>query len=137
MHKDPIKFRFITAAARCSMKPLSVILHKVLKFLKVHFKNYCRVAEKRGNKAYYYSINSSYQLIDYLGKHGNRIKGANCADFTNLFTNLDRDVIIKSLKFLLNLSFRNFNITHICVGKVNATGVVVQGASQQIMHSNW
>ncbi len=47
LHKNPYKFRFIAGAHYSTLKDVSVLLHRILQFLKVHFWNYTAIASQR------------------------------------------------------------------------------------------
>ena len=52
LHKNPVKFRFITAAKNCSTTNLSCLLKKILTHLKNHFRNYCNAKRIPPTKKY-------------------------------------------------------------------------------------
>ena len=47
MHKNPYKHRFIAGSARCSTKPLSILLTKLLTHIKQGLQKYCETAYSR------------------------------------------------------------------------------------------
>ena len=65
-HKCPYKFRFIAGASKCYNKQLAIKLSLALKCIKNHFKNYCKVIQKRTGISYYWSIDNSHEFINKL-----------------------------------------------------------------------
>ena len=62
-HKCPYKFRFIAGASKCYNKQLAIELSLALKCIKNHFKNYCKVIQKRTCISYYWSIDNSHEFF--------------------------------------------------------------------------
>ena len=96
-HKCPYKFRFIAGASKCYNKQLAIELSLALKCIKKHFKNYCKVIQKRTGISYYWSIDNSHEFIKNIAdiKTAHSIK---TYDFSTLYTNLPLDVIYDSLR---------------------------------------
>lgn len=107
MHKTPIKFRFITGAAESSLKPLSLELQKILKFLTKHFRNYCKQIAERTGISCYFSIDGSRKVTDKILSTNKKNTSIFCADFTSLFTNLPHETVKRNLGQLINLCFNN------------------------------
>lgn len=116
MHKNPIKFRFITGAYNSSIKPLSIMVHKILIFIQNHFHNYCSTIERYNNKNVYWSIKN----IDNLNFcKFNDDYSLYIADFTSLFTNLPHNITINAIHNLLDICFKNSKKRYIKVGFKN------------------
>lgn len=114
-HKSPIKFRFITGAYNSSVKPLSHILLKILKLFKEHFSNYCKsIHRNSGNKVYWTIQNSSEVDI----KKANKDNSINIytADFSNLFTSLPHDIVLRQMYKLADICFKNAQADKIEIG---------------------
>ena len=105
-HKCPYKFRFIAGASKCYNKQLAIELSLALKCIKNHFKNYCKVIQKRTGISYYWSIDNSHEFINKIAdiKTAHSIK---MFDFSTLYTNLPLDVIYDSLRSLIIKMFVN------------------------------
>ena len=105
-HKCPYKFRFIAGASKCYNKQLAIELSLALKCIKKHFKNYCKVIQKRTGISYYWSIDNSHEFIKNIAdiKTAHSIK---TYDFSTLYTNLPLDVIYDSLRSLIIKMFVN------------------------------
>ena len=91
------------------MKPLAQELHTVFTHLKNHFINYAKVIQNRNRtiKTYWSisNINISHELHN-ITFNNLRIY---TADFTDMFTNLEHDLIVKKMQQLLNVCFKNAN----------------------------
>ena len=84
----------------CKNKQLAIELLLALKCIKRHFKNYCKVIEKRTGICYYWSVDNSYELIIKISD----IKTARSNktfDFSTLYTNLSLDATYDSLRCLI------------------------------------
>ena len=86
-HKDPYKFRFIAGASHCYNKQIAVDLSLALKCIKIHFRNYCKVIQKRTGISFFWSVDNSLEFIDKISdiKTAHSIK---TFDFSTLYTNL-------------------------------------------------
>ena len=79
--------------SKCYNKQLTIDLSLRLKCIKNHFKNYCKVIQKRTSISYYWSIDNSCAFFNKIAdiKTAHSIK---TFDFSTLYTNLPLDVII-------------------------------------------
>ena len=107
MHKNPIKFRFIIAAPKCSIKPLSKAVTSV-------FKLFYNQIEHYNLKSYFYSsiktfwvIQNNQPVIDSLNKIN--LKGkADCIstfDFSTLYTTIPHDKLLDVMNELTDFCF--------------------------------
>ena len=105
-HKDPYKFRLIAGASHCYDKQIAVDLSFALKCIKIHFRNYCKVIQKRTGVSFFWSVDNSLEFIHKISdiKTAHSIK---TFDFSTLYTNLPLDVIYGSLKSLIIKMFAN------------------------------
>ena len=74
--------------------------------IKIHFRNYCKVIQKRTGISFFWSVDNSLEFIDKISD----IKTAHSLktfDFSALYTNLPLDVIDGSLKSLIIKMFAN------------------------------
>ena len=117
LHKNPYKFRFIAGAYNSSIKPLSLILHRVLKHFKEHFVRYCRVSEKQSGKKLYIAVQSSYDIVNYLKNYNIKPMTGKSYDFSTLYTTLPHDIIILKLYSLVDLLFNNAGKKYVAVPK--------------------
>ncbi len=98
-----------------SMKPPSLVLHTILKMFRGHFQNYCAVAGSRSNRNGFWSIDGSFQFLQFLNKVG-RSQKASCitaGDFGTLYTSLPHAVIKIQIFHLIDLCFRNAGKTYV------------------------
>ena len=116
LHKTPYKFRFIAGARHSSMKSLSVLLSKVLKHFRQHFRNYCKTTGSLRGLNLYWSVDNSKQVINLLEKVNNSIDFICSGDFSTLYTKLPHDSVKRQLFWLCDLLFRNTGKQYICVG---------------------
>ena len=65
-HKDPYKFRFIAGASHCYNKQIAVDLSFALKCIKIHFRNYCKVIQKRTCVSFFWGVDNSLEFIDKI-----------------------------------------------------------------------
>ncbi len=114
LHKTPYKFRFIAGAHKSSIKKPSLLLHRILQFLRKHFRNYAAIASRRTGKRFFWSVDNSEAVIQLL----NRVKTSKVvftADFSTLFTNLPHAVVRTYLQKLIDLCYKNSGKAYINV----------------------
>ena len=75
-HSFPNKCLFVTqtnlAFIAVHIENVTVTsLQKYRNIIKRHFKNYCKVIEKRMGTCYYWSVDNSYELIDNISDRKN------------------------------------------------------------------
>ena len=102
-HKNPVKFRFIVASNDCSNKPFSNAISKALKKVRIDRKYACEVSQKFDGVNKYWIIDSSQPIIDCVERLNQKqmTKSITTYDFTNLYTSLPHQDIIKSLSTLI------------------------------------
>ena len=66
MHKNTYKRRFIADAAKCSTKPLSILLTKLLTHIKLGLQKYCDTAYSRSGINQMWILKNSKELLDHL-----------------------------------------------------------------------
>jgi len=118
LHKNPYKFRFIAGARKSSMKPLSLLLTKILTFLKEHFRNYCFAAENFSGSKWYWSVDSSLATLQKI-KSTRKAKTITKADFSTLYTSLPHKLVLDEMWSLIHLLFGNSKKEFLCVGYKN------------------
>ena len=107
MHKNPIKFRFITAGRNSSLKQLSVLvglcLQKCLKVAKNH-SNYVNRFYSRND---FYVIDSNKDVLDYIFQNnlGYCRKSISTFDFSTLFTSIPHHQLKDNLTKFVNRIF--------------------------------
>ena len=66
MHKNPYKHRFIAGSARCSTKPLSILLTTLLTHIKQGLQKYCETAYSRSGVNQMWILKNSKELLEHL-----------------------------------------------------------------------
>ena len=66
MHKYPYKHRFIAGSAKCSTKPLSILLTKLLTHIKQGLQKYCETAYSRSEVNQMWILKNSKELLEHL-----------------------------------------------------------------------
>ncbi|MCP4978369.1 MAG: hypothetical protein GY931_19660 [Maribacter sp.] len=117
LHKNPYKFRYISGASKSSMRPLSILLNRILKHLKQHFRNYCNAAVFAGSSMFW-SIDSSLEALHHLRNKRN-VKKITTADFSTLYTCLPHKIVEQEISFLVHLLFKNAGKKYLCIGYTN------------------
>ncbi|EYC43681.1 hypothetical protein Y032_0484g2314 [Ancylostoma ceylanicum] len=108
MHKDPIKFRFITGAKKSTLKPLTMALQKMLSHFSKHVSSYCNVIKHRSGIKHHWSIDNSMKVVnDVLASE--RDMQVFSADFSSLFTDLPHQVVKENIRKLIIQCMRGYN----------------------------
>ena len=125
MHKNPSKSRFIVAAPKCSIKPLS-------KAITSAFKLFYRQIESYNNKCRFFSgintfwvIQNSRQVTEAIKKINKRgyARSVNTFDFSTLYTKIPHDKLIFVLHSIVDFCFKGGECKYIAVTKQGARWV--------------
>ena len=108
LHKNPYKFRFIAGASKSSLKPISIVLTKILTHVREWFRRYCKNCNFNGS----WSINSSLEVLQAI-KWKNNWKNITTADFSSMYTSLPHDLVLKEICSLLQMIIKD---KYFCVG---------------------
>ena len=127
-HKNPYKFRFIAGASHCYNKQLAIELSLALKCIKTHFKNYCKVLQKRTGISFYWSVDNSFEFINKIStiKKAHSIK---TFDFSTLYTNLPLEAIFDGLYSLVIKMYANSKSKTIMVNSFKKRAFWSNGSS--------
>ena len=106
LHKLPYKFRFIAGARCSSMKPLSMHLHYILRYLRNFLRNYCAKIQRLTGRRHFWSIDNSEMALNRIRCTKN-VSNLVSADFATLFTKLPHATIKYHLMQLIDLAFNN------------------------------
>lgn len=142
LHKNPIKFRFISGAAKATTKPLAKLLLKILTHMKKHFANYCKTAETRSNTKNYFSINNSMDVINKFSNKNAKIKSMAAYDFSTLYTKMTHNSILNTMFELIDMLFQNAGTDKIITsksldfGSTYYTKNAISNNSNIVMHKN-
>ena len=117
MYKKPIKFRFIIAAPKCSIKPLSKAVTSV-------FKLFFQQIESYNRKSYFYSgiktfwvIQNNEPVLNSVNKINAR-KRAKCIssfDFSTMKTKIPHNKLLEELNELIDFSFQGGSNKYVAV----------------------
>ncbi|KAF8385528.1 hypothetical protein PRIPAC_74670 [Pristionchus pacificus] len=121
---DPVSIklnheRFITGAHDSTLKPLSIELQRILRFLHGHFRRYCYNITGHDKINRFFSIQNTFRVVPQLNTVQNKRSEIFCADFSSLFTNLPHNVVKEKLYYLIDLMFKNAGSEYIVVQGTN------------------
>ena len=118
MHKAPVGSRFIAASHKCTTKPLSKLLTTCLKLIVQHYKEYSEGIARNTRANCFWIVNNSRQVLHTLKK----INNTNIAihfdsfDFSTLYTNIPRDLLLACLESLIKEAYKVRGATYITIG---------------------
>ena len=99
LHKTPYKQRYIAGSSRCSTKPLSVLLTKILTTVKEGLQSYCATAFSRSGVNQMWILKNSKELVENLhSPHFSSVHSVRSYDFSTLYTTIPH----AKLKFRLS-----------------------------------
>ena len=106
MHKNPYKHRFIAGLYKCSTKPLSILLTKLLTPIKQGLQKYCETAYPRSGINQMWILKNSKELLEHLKSptfnHVRRIKSF---DFSTLYTTIPHQKLKDRLTSIIRNAF--------------------------------
>ena len=106
MHKNPYKHRFIVGSARCSTKPLSILLTKLLTHIKRGLQKYCKTAYSRSGVNQMWILKNSKELLEHLkSPNFNNITNIKSFEFSTLYTTIPHDKLKSRLASIIRNSF--------------------------------
>ena len=89
MQKNPYKHRFIAGSSKCSTKPLSILLTKLLTHIKQGLQKYCETSYSRSGVNQIWILKSSKELLEHLqSPNFNHITNIKSFDFSTLYTTI-------------------------------------------------
>ena len=87
MHKNPYKHRFIAGSSKCSTKPLSILLTKLLTHIKQGLQKYCKTDYSRSEINQMWILKNLKELLHNLkSQNFNLITNIESFDFSTLYT---------------------------------------------------
>ena len=106
MHKNPYKHLFISGSARCSTKPLSIHLTKLLTHIKQGLQKYCETAYSRSGVNQMWILKNSKELLERLkSPNFNHITSIKSFGFSTFFTTIPHDKLKSRLASIIRNSF--------------------------------
>ena len=110
MHKNPYKHRFIAGSSKCSTKPLSILLTKLLTHIKQGLQKFCETAYSRSGINQIWILENSKELIDHLkSPNFNLITNIKFFDFSTLNTTIPHQKLKSRLATIIRNSFLHKN----------------------------
>ena len=110
MHKNPYNHRFIAGSARCSTKPLSILLTKLLTHIKQGLQKYCETAYSRSGVNQMWILKNSKELLEHLkSPNFNNITSIKYFEFSTLYTTIPHDKLKSRLVSIIRNSFMFIN----------------------------
>ena len=106
MHKNPYKHRFIAGSSKCSTKPLSILLTKLLTHIKQGLQKYCKTAYSRSVVNQMWILKNSKELLEHLeSPNFNHVTSIKSFDFSTLFTTIPHQKLKSRLATIIRNSF--------------------------------
>ena len=112
MHKNPYKHIFIAGSSKCSTKPLSILLTKLLTHIKQGLQKYCETAYSRSGINQMWILKNSEELLEHLiSPTFNHITSIKSFDFSTLYTTIPHQRLKDRLTSIIrnDFFFRNGN----------------------------
>ena len=110
MHKNPYKHRFIAGSSKCSTKPLSILLTKLLTHIKQGLQKYCETAYSRSGVNQMWILKNSKELLEHLQyQNFNHITSIKSFDFSTLYTTIPHQKLKSRLATIIRNSFIHKN----------------------------
>ena len=113
--QNPYKHRFIAGSAKCSAKPLSILLTKLLTHIKQGLQKYCETAYSRSGVNQMWILKNSKELLGHLKSpnfNHTCITSFKSFDFSYLYTTLPQDRLQNRLASIIRNSFIFKNGNH-------------------------
>ena len=92
LHKNPYKQRYIAGSAKCSAKPLSQILARILTTVKEGLQKYCDTSYARSGVNQMWILKNSKELLENLKTQSlHSVNSIKSFDFSTLYTTILHD----------------------------------------------
>ena len=106
MHKTPYKHRFIAGSSKCSTKPLSILLTKLLTHIKQGLQKYCETSYSRSGINQMWIIKNSKELLEHLKSPTfNHVTSIKSFDFSTLYTTIPHQKLKDRLTSIIRNAF--------------------------------
>ena len=106
MHRNPYKQRFIEGSSKCSTKPLSILLAKLLTLTKQCLQKYCEIACSGSGINLMWILKNSRELLEHLkSPNFNLITSIKCFNFSTLYTTIPHQKLISRPATIIRNSF--------------------------------
>ena len=110
MHKNPYKHRSIAGSSKCSTKPLSILLTKLLTHIKQGPQKFCETSYSRSGVNQMLILKNSKELLEHLqSPNFNHITSIKSFDFSTLYTTIPHQKLKSWLATIIRNSFIHKN----------------------------
>ena len=108
--ENPYKHRFIAGSSKCSTKPLSNLLTKLLTHIKQGLQKYCETSYSRSGVNQMWILKNSKELLEHLqSPNFNNITSIKSFDFSTLYTTIPYQKLKSRLAAIIRNSFIHKN----------------------------
>ena len=114
MHKNSYKHRFIAGSSKCSTKPLSILLTKLLTHIKQGLQKYCETSYSRSGVNQMWILKNSNFFEHLQSPNFNNITNIKTFDFSTLYTTIPHQKLKSRLATIIRNSFihKNGNVRY-------------------------
>ena len=111
LHKNPIKFRFITSSVKTFIKPALKATTQILRAVESQHKWYCDLLYSLTGIKHMWYCNKYQDIIDSIEVINKRQNATDTEsfDFSTLYTTFDHTSIIRNINWCINKAFNNHN----------------------------
>ena len=110
LHKNPYKQRYIAGSAKCSTKPLSQILTRILTAVKEGLQKYCGTAYAISGVNQMWILKNSKELLENLKAQSlHSVNSIKSFDFSTRYTTIPHDKLKSKVKEIINQCFFHKN----------------------------
>ena len=122
LHKKPTKARFIIAAPKCSLKPLSKAITKVFKLMYSQIENYNKKCHFFSGIKTFWTIQNNTPVIHNINNLNKKNKAYSVStfDFSTLYTNIPHGKLMSVLNELVDFCFKGSGKDFITVDNYSA-----------------
>ena len=126
LYKNPYKQRYIAGSAKCSTKPLSQILTRILTAVKEGLQKYSDTAYARNGVNQMWILKNSKELLENLKAQSlHSVNSIKSFDFSTLYTTIPHDKLKSKLKEIINQCFFHKNgnrrFQYVVIGYIGIT----------------
>ena len=94
--QNPYKHRLIAGSSKCSTKPLSILITKLLTHIKQGLQKYCETAYSRSGINQMWILKNSKELLEHLKSSAfNHVTSIKSFDFSTLYTTIPHQKLKK------------------------------------------
>ena len=138
LHKHPSKARFIIAAPKCSVKPLSKTITSALKLIFKQLQSYNDESRFFSGINSFWTILNNKPVIQNINIMNKRTKASSisCFDFSTLYTKIPHNKLLKVMNELVDFCFKGGDKSYITVNKYGASWVAENKSNSVTFNSS-